>query len=331
MTSQSIFAEWQPRYAEAGIPTFPVRDKKPAVRHYLRTGLIGSRQLATKFGDAPALGFSCKRAGLTILDVDTPDERVLADALAQYGNSPVIVRSGSGNFQAWFRHNGEGRKIRPDRSKPIDILGGGYVVAPPSHGGKGAYAFIAGSLADLPSLPTIRLPQAFAAPAASTKPSSTLVDVGQRNVGLWRTCMRYAKSCATFDDLLFFAQRANAEMLTIALPDAEVCSIAQSAWQMQCQGKNRFGAEMVVGVTASQFGKIADPHALMLLMVLRQRWRDGEAFHVANAMAEAMPGNGWPRKRFASARLTLEKAGLLIMVRPPIKGEGGGPAVYRFG
>ena len=84
-------------------------------------------------------------------------------------------------------------------------------------------------------------------------------------------------------------------------------------------------------MTASQFGKIADPHALMLLMTLRCRWRDGETFHVANAMADSMPSGGWTRKRFASARLFLERAGLLVMVRPPIKGEGGGPAVYRFG
>ncbi len=88
---------------------------------------------------------------------------------------------------------------------------------------------------------------------------------------------------------------------------------------------------MVVGVTASQFGKIDDPFALMLLMTLRHRWRDGEVFHVANAMAESMPPDGWPRKRFTAARLLLEERGMLVMVRPPIRGEHGGPAVYRFG
>ncbi len=196
MTPNGVFAQWQPRYADAGIPTFPVANKKPAVRGYLRTGPAGSRQLAHKFGDASALGFSCKRAGLTILDIDTTDERVLADALVEYGDTPVIIRSGSGNYQAWFRNNGEGRKIRPDKSKPIDILGDGYVVAPPSQGSKGAYQFIAGSLADLASLPAMRAAVApISPPAPLHTPTPVLVNVGQRNDALWHACMRKAKSC----------------------------------------------------------------------------------------------------------------------------------------
>src|SRR3546814_11594686 len=106
MADACIFAEWQPRYAEAGISTFPVRDKKPAIRGYLKTGPNLSRQLADKFGDAPALGFSCKRAGLPIVDVDTTDETILADALARYGATPHVVRTGSGHFQVWYRHGG---------------------------------------------------------------------------------------------------------------------------------------------------------------------------------------------------------------------------------
>lgn len=328
-----VFAEWQPRYAEAGIPTFPVRNKKPAIRGYLKTGPSLSASWRDKFGDAPGLGFSCERAGVTILDVDTPDERVLADALSEYGDTPVIVQSGSGNFQAWFRHNGERRKIRPDKDKPIDILGGGFVVAPPSQGSKGAYRFLSGSLNDLPSLPVLQLPDAANdhAPALpAPAPDPDLVDVGKRNDALWRACMRHAKTCASFDDLLSFAHGANAEMLAVPLPAGEVVTLAQSAWSKQCSGENRFGSEMVVGVKASQLDRIDDPFALMLMMKLRQRWRDGETFHVANAMAETMPSGGWPRKRFAAARLTLERAGLLVMVRPPLKGERGGPAVYRF-
>src|SRR3546814_13039617 len=98
MADAGRFAEWQPRYAEAGISTFPVRDKKPAIRGYLKTGPNLSRQLADKFGDAPALGFSCKRAVLTIVDVHTTAETILADALARYGDTHIVVCSGSGPF-----------------------------------------------------------------------------------------------------------------------------------------------------------------------------------------------------------------------------------------
>jgi hypothetical protein len=40
----STFKEWQPRYAEKGIATFPVgADKKPLATGYLRTGLGAAR------------------------------------------------------------------------------------------------------------------------------------------------------------------------------------------------------------------------------------------------------------------------------------------------
>src|SRR5262245_44331884 len=56
-----IFSRWQPRYAEHGIPTFPVRsDKKPFVKHWDKLGRKASAQLAEKFQSADALGFALK-------------------------------------------------------------------------------------------------------------------------------------------------------------------------------------------------------------------------------------------------------------------------------
>src|SRR5262249_20697814 len=48
--------------------------------------------------------------------------------LTRHGPTPLVVRSGSGNFQAWYKHNGERRRIRPWPEKPIDVLGRGYTV-----------------------------------------------------------------------------------------------------------------------------------------------------------------------------------------------------------
>ena len=94
-----------------------------------------------------------KHSRLTVLDVDRPRRaRVLAAALDQHGRTPIVVRTGSGNRQAWYRHNGEERLIRPEPDKPIDILGGGFVVGPPSHGTKSNYQFIEGGLDDLDRL-----------------------------------------------------------------------------------------------------------------------------------------------------------------------------------
>lgn len=150
-----LFAEWQPRYAERGIATFPVRNKRPAVKGYLKAGMRASQEFASKFPGEGAFGLACRNSGITVLDVDTPDERVLADAMSEFGPTPFVVRSGSGNHQAWYRHNGERRRVRPDH-RPIDILGDGFVVAPPSIGAKGIYTILTGSLDDLAGLPAMR-------------------------------------------------------------------------------------------------------------------------------------------------------------------------------
>ena len=99
----------------------------------------------------PAVG------GICVLDVDTSDERIFADALSEFGATPFHVRSGSGNWQAWYRNTGlEGRRVRPDPSRPMDVLGNGFVVAPPSRVTKGTYEIVSGSLDVLPHLPPIQ-------------------------------------------------------------------------------------------------------------------------------------------------------------------------------
>jgi Bifunctional DNA primase/polymerase, N-terminal len=336
-----LFAQWQPRYAEAGIPTFPVSAKRPAVRHYLRAGLPASRAFAAKFPEADALGFSVERAGLCVVDIDAPDERLLCDTISEYGPSPIVVRSGSGNHQIWYRRNGEARAIRPDKSRPIDILGGGFVVAPPSRGARGDYAFISGSLADLSNLPAITkaIPSLandtnFALPNLVSNTNihplplspSGIISSGIRNDSLFRECMKRARSCECVADLLAIAAQHNASMMNPPLAASEVVACAASAWGYQLDGKNRFGAEMSINIPASQFDKIChDPFATALLMTLHRRHRVGETFVVANAMASSL---NWPRRKLTGARAVLEQSGCLHVVRPFSKTVG--PTLYKF-
>lgn len=321
------FARWQPRYAAAGIATFPVTAAKvPAVRNYLKIGLPASRELAGRFGTSEAFGLSLGPATrLTVLDVDTPDERVLADAIDRHGQTPVIVRSGSGNFQAWYRHNGEGRRIRPNPARPIDILGGGFVVAPPSRTTKGRYGFIAGSLDDLPDLPAMTDQEANLPLEAVVQP----VGLGQRNDTLWRRCMAQARHCDDFEALLDVA-RTEAEAMIPPLPDAEIVKVAQSAWGYTERGENWFGAGRRVVASHDEVDGLmmAHPDAFILLTWLRRHHGGHTDFHVANDMCERMPG-GWTRKRMAAARAALEQCGQIETVQPPSSFHG--PAVYRLG
>lgn len=321
-----LFAQWQPRYAEHGIATFPVREKRPVVRGYLKLGAPTSARLTERFSDVDALGFTLGgRNKITVLDIDTPDQRILAEALDQYGQTPVVVCSGSGNYQAWYRHNGERRKIRPFPGKPIDVLGEGFVVAPPSRGTKSNYEFIEGNLDDLDRLPTLR---GIEFPTPSQVPTASLADKvvveGFRNHSLWRHCMASARYCDGYDALLDAARSRNEEFLP-PLVDTEVMKIAKSAWGYTQRGANRFGRHGVFFDTDEANHLIGtNQDVFLLLAFLRANNGPERTFLVANGLAKQL---GWTRKRLADARRRLQEKHI-AMVRPPTTFNG--PALYRW-
>ena len=82
MTSTGVFACWQPQYAEQGIATFPVKDKRPCIRGWQKIGLKGSSELASKYANADAFGFQCgARSRITIIDIDSHDEGMVGEAV----------------------------------------------------------------------------------------------------------------------------------------------------------------------------------------------------------------------------------------------------------
>jgi|SRR5262245_1922376 len=305
-----IFSSWQPQYAAHNIATFPVtiteETKKPAVKGYGRVGLRGSAELARKsqFADASDFGFMTgPRSNITVLDVDTPDERVLADALDRHGQTSVIVRSGSGNHQAWYRHNGERRRIRPWRGLPIDVLGsGGLVVAAPSQGAKGQYEIIQGSLDDLDRLPVMRnlveLPASNSELVTNLDARQGSITEGQRNNALWRHCMRAAHHVDDFDVLL---------------------DVGES-------GRNYFG-QHAAWILKDEVNKLVSygPDVLGLLTYLRANQGPDATFMCTNSLAEKF---GLHRVRFAEARRQLIGLGYLKPVRQAGRGT---PALFRWG
>ena len=319
----STFGHWQPQYGERGIALFPVviadGQKKPAIKYWQRVGLPGSAQLAQKFQDSTAFGFCTgRRSRVTVLDIDSKDERVLTEALDRHGSTPIIVRSGSGNFQAWYRHNGERRLIRPFEGQPIDVLGGGYVVAPPSQGKVANYQFIEGGLESLENLPTMRgLAVAEALQAgergregatrdptvAQAQRTGERVGKGARNNTLFKHCMREAHHCDDFDTLLDVARTRNHEF-DPPMADEEVMSVAMSAWGYTERGENRFGTPGVFFPAAEINHLIeANQDALVLLFFLKANNGPDSTFLAANALADQL---GWTRKRLSAARKYLE-------------------------
>ncbi|WP_295844945.1 bifunctional DNA primase/polymerase [Tardiphaga sp.] len=345
------FAQWQPEYEARGIPTFPFTAsgdrKRPSVRGYARMGMPASRQLSLSYPNADGLAcLAGARNKLTILDVDAKGaegERLLADAQRQYGPSRFVVRTGSGGFHAYYRHNGEGRWIRPDKQRPIDILGGGPVVLPPSQGAIKKYEIIHGSLDDLVALTKLRgieTPLTGLVPAPvndNAEPQEVRVsDVdlrrvqpGERDDIFYQVVARLAKRCfeggATKGDLLAAARAKNGEF-PIPLTDAEVVAKCDYWWRKTVEGANRFGvaaaggeAQRSVMMDEYTFTRVMPlgADALSLFMTVRMKnW--GRDFYVANAMHAHMPtpgGGSWTLARFKNARKALIAAGIIRQVK----------------
>jgi Bifunctional DNA primase/polymerase, N-terminal/Primase C terminal 1 (PriCT-1) len=318
MSAVGLFPQWQPEYAAHKIATFPVRisadDKRPAVKHYKKIGLPASAQLATKFENDNAFGFMLDdRTNITVLDIDDKSERILAAALDRHGATPIVIRSVSGHHQAWYRRNGERHRfIKPWPGRPIDLLGAGFVVAPPSTTERGGYRFIQGSLDDLDRLPVLRN---LDMPKAGAKQ-------GARNNQLWRHCMRHAHHVDSFDALLDVARTFN-DNCEPPMEDTEVMSVAQSAWRITERGDNRFGTHGA-WFPLDEVNQLIGADPQYLLTFLRAHNGPDATFMCANGLADKF---GWHRIRLANARRRLIELGYLVVQRNAGQHN---PALFRW-
>lgn len=326
-----VFSDWQPRYAEHGIATFPLlvdgKTKKPATKGYERTGLKGSGQLSIKFPDASAFAFMAgQRSGITIVDIDAPnDEDLLRDVLRRYGDTPLISRTGSGGFHCYYGHGGEGRKIRIDPNTPVDVLGGGVAAAPPSRGAGGnEYAFIRGTLADLHRLPFIKSDAGKAEVQQAV--ARELVKAGSRNKMLMdylRGQARYADDLPSLVDVAFsYADEHMDRSTGHPFTDTEVQAVAKSVWDWTQEriGAGQYfvgtGRHLVLGHDTIDKAMDLGPFAFTLFMHLQRRCGAVRSFHIANDMRKDMPGGEWPRRKMQDARKALCDAGIIREIHP---------------
>jgi hypothetical protein len=341
VSAAAVFAEWQPRYAEHGIATFPIeivgKNKKPATRGYMKTGIRGSGQLVLKFPDAMALGCICgKRNRLTVVDLDDTDKKIIEEGERLFGTSPLLWRTGGGKFAMAFRYNGEARRIRPIPGLPIDLLGGGVAVLPPSAGVRQPYEIIRGSLADLDRLPVARIPDEIAntnapLPPVPTQPRDTispaaLIPDGNRGEALFRHCRSAIAYCADLDQLKNEAKTWAARRLERGadpVTEAEIEKTCRSVWMYRGGRRN-----MVVAgpfLETDQLHRLErDPEALALFAYLSMRQGKGADFIIANGLADAL---GWGRRSIPTARKLFLDLKIIKCVRPARPGE---PALYRW-
>jgi len=319
--AEDRFSDWQPRYAEQRIALFPVkivgRDKRPAITNYHKVGLPGSAQLAQKFGSATTFGFMAgARNRVTVIDMDSTEESIVAEGERLFGVSPMLWRTGGGKFAMPFRHHGERRRVRVfgDNGPPIDLLGGGFVVAPPSIGTARRYEFIRGSLADFDRLPVARIPDEIGRDEPPAR-----IPAGRRNNELFRYCNSIVCECDTLDQLLDAARRWAADQFAVLLPPAEIVKTCSSVWQFR-GGRRQI---MHLTITAAQFAKLApDPEVLGVFAYLAGENGPRSEFLIADGLGPAL---GWPRRLVPAARKALVSLGIVKRVRAAGNGL---PALY---
>jgi hypothetical protein len=322
--SVGAFGRAQPQYAAHDLPTFPVRfvrqpdgklDKIPAIAGYMRIGIRGSTALVPKFRSAEGIGLVCgRRSKLVVVDVDTPDENVVADVVSVHGGSPLVARTPSGGHHVLYRHGGgqERRRIRlpywTARNAPVDVLAGGMVVLPPSHGPNGQYAFVEGTLDDLDRLPVFR---DAPGPAGHVEPEHG-ASIGQRNNKLLQVCGRAAAKARSFDEVLDVAREFNARCIPPE-DDARVIRTAESAWKYQLEGTNRFGGPPGIACLPMAVFDTLSADQLYLFGFLRAHNGSWSEFMCTNSLAKRF---GWDERRLVAARLRLAKLGYIECARP---------------
>jgi Primase C terminal 1 (PriCT-1) len=287
---------------------------------------------AQRFPEAPAVGFIAgPRSRITVLDVDSTDEKIFADALSRHGDTPFKTRTGSGKFHAYYGYGGESRHIRPFDGLPIDILGGGVAIAPPSSVLKGSYTILRGGrLDDLDRLPLAKgltdddLHQPQHQPHQPIAHDTGLVHKGHRHDALFRHCMQHAKFCDDFDALLDVARTFNNEHCMPPIEeDSDVIKTAKSAWSYTERDQNYF-CEHGAFMRTDDVTRIDDPDAGWLLVFLRAHNLPTAKFWCSNELAKTFR---WDRERLAAARRRLIELGLLKQVKKPWRGS---PALFEF-
>jgi hypothetical protein len=337
------FATWQPEYAARGLATFPLRSddrKRPAVGNYNRMGMNASRQLAMKWGDAEGLAcMAGSRNKLTVIDIDArgaEGERLLAGVQRDVGEARFIVRTGGGGFHSYYRHNGESRKIRLDPRRPIDLLGGGQIVLPPSRGSKAHYEIIRGTLDDLTALTPIRnmgvlsdnTPPAPSVEADDQKQSphaDMQANTGRNNALFDILCKEARRLPQTVEAFIDRARQVN-ETFGAPMVDSRVVNTAKSVFRYVETGELRTGERGAWFQAPDIQFLVREPHLFSLIAWLKAQNSPDAEFWIANGLAAAHLG--WPIDQLRKARDRAIQLGWIQIIAHPRKGRNG---LYRWG
>ena len=323
----SVFVNHMDDYLAAGLSPFPVLTsrKRPAVRGWQQATPRKTEAWRRSFPDADGIGILMGRAsGITEVDIDAPGDAYIALAMETFGPSPIVIQTASGKSKIWYRHNGESRHIRPFAGMPIDLLGGGFSIAPPSRRDDlgTEYRFVQGGLWDLNRLPKMR---------SDVLPMSEVTGVrrGERNNAVFMFAMNEARHCDDVETLID-ATASWATAIAEPLPKREVEDAARSAWKYQIAGRNFVGKKrpQICEDDRAQ-DELRDCPDAYFLLKLFQRFHSGRGSFAIAARAMSKAGlPPWHFTKIERARDVLVERGFLAVVRR--NRQGGAAGSYRL-
>ncbi|WP_370523738.1 bifunctional DNA primase/polymerase [Brevundimonas sp. P7753] len=316
------------------MPIFPVGDdKRPAVKHWQKVTLHASRIYAQRFPNAETFGFCPGRVGITVLDIDSADQAFADDLFARYGQPQVLIRTASGKLHGYYKHNGEGRIIKPE-GLPYDVLGDGFAIAPYSVTQRGIYEFERGDLESLNDLTPMQAGPAVAPVAPANENAQRLRDGDGRNKSLFQYLGPQARSCDDREQLLDVARHHAKEAFHDAMPDAEIVRTVDSVWRLQVEGRNRIGlktGEQQLMISGDVIARLTQNHGLKaagFYVWARSRFQGLDTFTLPNGLSKTDGIKDISKRDVPACRKALVDEGLIILERR--NSHVHGPDLFRW-
>lgn len=226
------------RYAERGLPVFPVRGKLPLTHHGFIDASTDADVIRGWFKQSPDANVAMPTgaaSGLFVLDIDPRHggDQSLAALEAKYGPLPATLEAltGGGGRHLFFA-SPQGQLIRNSAGKlgpGLDVRGdGGYVVVPPSvhPETKQTYRWTS-KVKPAPAPAWLIEALTTTAPVVESAPDAT-IPAGQRNDTLARIAGAMRRKGCTPQAIEAALLAENARRCSPPLPESEVRGIAQS-------------------------------------------------------------------------------------------------------